>query len=165
MTRTRKALVAAAGTAALAALYATTLVAHHSFAMYDQTKTVTVTGVVKQFVPQANHAEFHVYVLNQTRTGIEKSKDGKNVEYGVEMAGTAQLERQGVSASSFPVGTVISFKVNPARDTSTNFGARQGALARCPIDAATKKVKLPEAGKHCDSVAGMTLNPPDAKTF
>jgi hypothetical protein len=157
MTRTRKALIAAAGTAALAAVFATTLVAHHSFAMYDQTKTVTITGAVKQYVPQANHAEFHVYVLNHDRTGIEKSKDGKNVEYGVEMAGTAQLERQGVSASTFPVGTVISFKVNPLRDGS-NFGARQGALARCPVDPVTKKPKLPEPGKHCDSVPGMTLN-------
>ena len=150
--------------AAVAAVFTTAISAHHSFAMYDQTKTVTITGVVKQYVPQANHAEFHVYVLAADRKGIEKGKDGKNVEYGVEMAGTAQLERQGVSASTFPVGTVISFKVNPLRDGS-NFGARQGALARCPVDATTKKVQLPEAGKHCDSVAGMTLNPPDAKTF
>lgn len=154
MTRAFRALITAV---VLAVVFATAAYAHHSFAMYDQTKTVTITGVVKQFVPQANHAEFHVYVLNHDRTGIEKGKDGKNVEYGVEMAGTAQLERQGVSASTFPQGTVISFKVNPLRDGS-NFGARQGALARCPVDATTKKVKLPEAGKHCDSVAGMTLN-------
>ncbi len=118
---------------------------------------MTVTGVVKQYVPQANHAEFHVYVLTADRKGIEKDKDGKYVEFGVEMAGTAQLERQGVSAATFPQGTVISFKVNPLRDGS-NFGARVGALARCPMDAATKKPKLPEAGKHCDSVAGRVLN-------
>ena len=55
--------------------------------------------------------------------------------------------------------------LNPSRDPNASFGARQGALARCPVDPATKKVKLPEAGKHCDSVPGMTLNPPDAKTF
>ena len=142
--------------AAVAVLQAPTL-AHHSFAMYDQNKTVTVTGVVKQYVPQANHAEFHVYVLSADRKGIEKDKDGKYVEFGVEMAGTAQLERQGVTAATFPQGTVISFKVNPLRDGS-NFGARVGALARCPTDPATKKPKLPEAGKHCDSVAGRTLN-------
>ena len=156
MKRAHKLLGIAAGVAA-AGVLSTAAFAHHSFAMYDQTKTVTITGAVKQYVPQANHAEFHVYVLNHDRTGIEKSKDGKNVEYGVEMAGTAQLERQGVSASTFPVGTVISFKVNPLRDGS-NFGARQGALARCPVDQATKKPKLPEPGKHCDSVPGMTLN-------
>ena len=157
MTRTLKALTTAAGAAALAVVFATPASSHHSFAMYDQNKVVTITGVVKQYVPQANHAEFHVYMLTPDRKGIEKGKDGKYVEWGVEMAGTAQLERQGVSASTFPVGTVISFKVNPLRDGS-NFGARQGALARCPVDPATKKPKLPEAGKHCDSVAGHTLS-------
>jgi hypothetical protein len=148
--------VALAGMAALTVICAPPAFTHHSFAMYDQNKVVTITGVVKQYVPQANHAEFHVYVLAADRKGLEKSKDGKNVEFGVEMAGTAQLERQGITAQTNPVATVISFKVNPLRD-GTNFGARVGALAKCPTDAATKKPKLPEAGKHCDSVAGVTL--------
>jgi hypothetical protein len=117
---------------------------------------VTLTGVVKQYVPQANHAEFHVYTLAPDHKSLSKGKDGKPVEWGVEMAGTAQLERQGVTGSTFPPGTVISFKVNPLRDGS-NFGARVGALARCPTDPATKKPVLPEAGKHCDSVKGHTL--------
>lgn len=155
MTRTRRFLMVAAA-AVVAGVFSTAAFAHHSFAMYDQSKTVTITGVVKQFVPQANHAEFHVYLLTADRKGIEKGKDGKYVEWGVELAGTAQLERQGVSASTYPQGTVISIKINPLRDGS-NFGARAGALAKCPTDAATKKPKLPEAGKHCDSVAGMTL--------
>jgi hypothetical protein len=47
--------------------------------------------------------------------------------------------------------------MNPLRDGS-NFGARIGAMARCPVDAATNKPKLPEPGKHCDSVPGHTLN-------
>ena len=155
-TRTLRSLTTAAGVAALAVLFATPAFTHHSFAMYDQNKVVTVTGVVKQYVPQANHAEFHVYVLAPDRTGLEKGKDGKYVEYGVEMAGTAQLERQGITAQTYPAGTVISFKVNPVRD-GTNFGARVGALAKCPTDPATKKPKLPDAGKHCDSVAGVSL--------
>ncbi|HET9194885.1 MAG TPA: DUF6152 family protein [Vicinamibacterales bacterium] len=155
-TRTLRVLTTVAGVAALAVIYATPAFTHHSFAMYDQNKVVTITGVVKQYVPQANHAEFHVYVLAPDRKGLEKGKDGKYVEYGVEMAGTAQLERQGITAQTYPAGTVISFRVNPLRD-GTNFGARVGALAKCPVDPATKKPKLPEAGKHCDSVAGVTL--------
>ena len=154
--RTFKVITTAAGLAALAVLGATPAFSHHSFAMYDQNKVVTITGVVKQYVPQANHAEFHVYVLAEDRKGLAKGKDGKNVEYGVEMAGTAQLERQGITAQTYPVGTVISFKINPSRDGS-NFGARVGALAKCPADPVTKKPKLPEAGKHCDSVEGVTL--------
>ena len=147
----------AAVTIASAALWQTSLLAHHSFAMYDQTKTVTITGVVKQYVPQANHAEFHLILIANDRKGLEKGKDGKPVEFGVEMAGTAQLERQGVTAQSYPVGTVLSVKVNPQRD-GTNFGARVSALARCPMDPATNKPKLPEAGKHCDSVPGRILS-------
>lgn len=154
--RTLRVLTMAAGAAALAVIFATPALTHHSFAMYDQNKVVTITGVVKQYVPQANHAEFHVYVLTADRKGLQKGKDDKYVEYGVEMAGTAQLERQGITAQTYPAGTVISFRVNPLRD-GTNFGARVGALAKCPVDAATKKPKLPEAGKHCDSVAGVTL--------
>ena len=158
MKRAHKLLGIASGVAAAALVSVAPAFPHHSFAMYDQNKTVTITGVVKQFVPQANHAEFHVYLLSADRKGIERGKDGKSyVEWGVEMAGTAQLERQGVSASTFPQGTVISIKVNPLRDGS-NFGARAGALAKCPTDPATKKPVLPEAGKHCDSVAGMTLS-------
>ena len=155
-TRILKAVTTVAGVATLAVVFQATASGHHSFAMYDQGKVVTVTGVVKQYVPQANHAEFHLVLLNAERKGFEQGKDGKPAEWGVEMAGTAQLERQGVTGTTFPAGTVISVKVNPLRD-GTNFGARVGALARCPIDATTKKPKLPEAGKHCDSVQGHTL--------
>jgi hypothetical protein len=141
----------------LAAALQAPLFAHHSFAMYDQNKTVTLTGAVKQYVPQANHAEFHLYLIADDRKGLQLGKDGKPVEFMVEMAGTAQLERQGVTAQTFPVGTVISVKVNPLRDGGPA-GARVSPLARCPTDPATKKAKLPDAGKHCDSVAGRTLN-------
>ena len=46
---------------------ATIAVAHHSFAMYDQTKTLTLTGVAYQFVAQANHAEIHFYLVGPGR--------------------------------------------------------------------------------------------------
>ena len=54
-------LLMASGIAAsaVAALGAGPALAHHSFAMYDQTKTVVMTGVMYQFVAQANHAELH----------------------------------------------------------------------------------------------------------
>ena len=157
MTRTIRAFTAAAGLATLAVVFATPAATHHSFAMYDQTKVVTLTGVVKQFVPQANHAELHFYLLQPDHKGLAKGKDGKYVEWGVEMAGNVQLERQGITGNTFGAGTVFSVKLNPLRDGS-NFGARAGALAKCPVDPATKKPKLPEAGKHCDSVQGHTLS-------
>ena len=143
----------------LAVLFEVPVSTHHSFAMYDQTKVVTLTGVVKQFVPQANHAEIHFLLLAPDHKSLAKAADGKNVEWGLEMAGTAQLERQGIGPKTFGPGTVFSVKLNPLRDGS-NFGARVGASAivKCPVDSATNKPKLPEPGKHCDSVPGHTLS-------
>ena len=141
---------------AAAVLAAIPVAAHHSFAMYDQTKVVTLTGVVKQFVPQANHAELHIILLTPDHKGLAKGADGKYVEWGIEMAGTAAVAQQGITGTTFGPGTVFSAKVNPLRDGS-NFGSRVSALAKCPVDPGTSKPKLPDAGKHCDSVPGHTL--------
>jgi hypothetical protein len=155
-TRTFRALTVAASLSIVAVMFEAQVSTHHSFAMYDQTKTVTLTGVMKQFVPQANHAELHFVLLAPDRKSLAREKDGKYVEWGVEMAGTAAIAQQGITGTSFPAGTVFSVHLNPLRDGS-NFGSRVGALARCPVDATTKKPQLPEAGKHCDSVPGSTL--------
>jgi hypothetical protein len=128
----------AASVIVLAATAGITVSAHHSFAMYDQKKV-------------------HFVLLAPDHKSLAKGPDGKPVEWGIEMAGAAQLERQGINAKTYAVGTVISVHLNPLRDGS-NFGARTGVMARCPIDPATNKVKLPEPGKHCDSVPGHTLS-------
>jgi len=125
--------------------------------MYDQEKTVVLTGVVKQFVAQANHAELHFYLIAPDRKGLAKTADGKYVEWGVEMAGAAAVAQQGITAQTFGVGTVFSVKLNPLRDR-TNFGSRIGAIAKCPMDPATNKPKLPAAEKNCDSLPGSTLS-------
>ena len=154
--RTFKAASTAAWLALLVVVFGSTVSTHHSFAMYDQTKVVALTGVMKQFVPQANHAELHFILLAPDHKALAKKADGKYVEWGVEMAGTAAIAQQGITGTTFPPGTVFSVKLNPLRDGS-NFGARVGPIARCPQDSATNKPKLPEAGKHCDSVQGHTL--------
>ena len=141
----RKALLAIAAAAACVA----PALAHHSFAMYDQTKTVTWTGVATRFVAQANHAEIHFVPLGPDGKAM-REKDGKPVTWGVEMAGAAAVAQQGITVSSFPAGTVFSVRMNPLRDGS-NFGSRVGALAKCP------KGKFPEPGKHCDSVEGAEI--------
>lgn len=142
--------------AVLATMTAVPALAHHSFAMYDQTKTVTLTGVVRQFVAQANHAELHFILIAPDRKGFAKGADGKYVEWGVEMAGAAAVAQQGITATTFGAGTVFSVRLNPLRDGS-NFGSRIGAIAKCPIDPATNKPRLPAADMHCDSVEGSTL--------
>lgn len=128
--------------------------AHHSFAMYDQTKTVTWTGVVTRYVGQANHAELHFIAIGPDGKPM-KDAEGKYVSWGVEMAGAAAVAEQGITATSFAVGTVFSVKLNPMRD-GTNYGSRVGAIAKCPTNDAGKFVP-PPAGKHCDSVPGNTI--------
>ena len=154
---TIKALTIAASLAMLAVLFEVPVSTHHSFAMYDQTKTVTLTGVVRQFVAQANHAELHFILVAPDRKGLAKGADGKYVEWGVEMAGAAAVAQQGITAAAFGVGTVFSVRLNPLRDGS-NYGSRIGAIAKCPVDPATNKPKLPAPDKHCDSVEGFTLS-------
>ena len=151
-----KALAVAVPFALALTLLVTPASSHHSFAMYDQTKTVVLTGAAKQFVAQANHAELHFILIAPDRKGLAKGPDGKYVEWGVEMAGAAAVAQQGITAESFKVGTVFSVKMNPLRDGS-NFGSRTGAIAKCPVDPATNKPKLPEPDKHCDSVPGAIL--------
>src|SRR6185503_21134769 len=140
----KKALIMVVPVALLLGLFLTPAFSHHSFAMYDQTKTVTLTGAAKQFVDQANHAEIHFVLIAPDRKGFSKGADGKYVEWGVEMAGAAAVAQQGITAESFKAGTVFSVKLNPLRDGS-NFGSRIGAIAKCPMDPATNKPKLPEA--------------------
>jgi hypothetical protein len=142
-------MVAGFAAVAVAGLCVTPALAHHSFAMYDQTKTLTLTGVAYQFVAQANHAEIHFYLVGADGK-LVKDKDGKYADWGVEMAGAAAVAQQGITADSFPQGTIFSLKMNPLRDGS-NFGSRVGALAVCPW-------KMPPApGKTCDTVSGSKL--------
>jgi hypothetical protein len=139
------------GAALLAGLGVLPAQAHHSFAMYDQTQTLTLTGVVYQFVAQANHAELHVYLIGPDGK-LEKGSDGKPHAYGVEMAGAAAVAEQGITSDSLPPGTIVSFKVNPLRE-GTDFGSKAGtsAIAKCPW-------KTPPApGKTCDTVDGHEL--------
>jgi hypothetical protein len=143
--------IAGAVTSALVGLAGAPAVAHHSFAMYDQTKLLVLTGVVYQFVAQANHAELHLYLIGPD-SKLEKDGDGKPHPYGVEMAGAAAIAQQGITAESMKPGTIISVKVNPLRD-GTDFGSKAGnsAIAKCPW-------KTPPApGKTCDTVQGSEL--------
>ena len=73
-----------AGLLALASLgfYVTPAFSHHSFAMYDQSKALVLTGVAHQFVAQANHAELHFYLIGPDGK-LVKDKDGKYVDWGV----------------------------------------------------------------------------------
>jgi hypothetical protein len=129
-------------------VWAPPAMAHHSFAMYDQTKVMTFTGVVTRFVAQPNHAEIHFVPLGKDGKPM-RDANGKFVPWGVEMAGAAAVANEGITVTSFTPGTIFSVNLNPLRD-GKNFGSRTGPIYTCPKDTP------PAAGKHCNSVQGNT---------
>jgi hypothetical protein len=113
--------------AALVALSAA-VGAHHSFAMYDQTTTKTMTGKLTRYIPGANHAQLIFNLLDDA--GKVVMKDGKAVTWGVETGSATAMGRQGVTPDTFPEGTILTVRLYPLRD-GRNFGALAGMLVKC----------------------------------
>jgi hypothetical protein len=116
------------GIALMALLLTTPALSHHSFAMYDQTKTMTVSGKLVRYVPGANHVQMNFIVVDQN--GSPTMKDGKQVQWGVEMGSATAMARQGVTPKSFSEGTIFTVSFFPLRD-GRNFGAMTGQLIKC----------------------------------
>lgn len=136
-----------AAAVAMAAMLIVPVQAHHSFAMYDTAKTEVFTGVVTRVDPAPNHLQIFFAPMNQERKNVERDADGEPIVWAVEMAGSAQMARQGVSVNTFPPGTVFSVGLHPLRNGQPA-GAREGGLFRCPDRTP------PAPGMHCDSVDG-----------
>ena len=113
---------------------------HHSFAMYDQTKTKTLTGKLTRYIPGSNHAQLIFEVVGPD--GKTLTENGKPVQWGVETSSAAVLARQGVTVESFPVGTIFTVTLYPLRD-GRPFGAVHGPLIKCgntmPAGGCTEK--------------------------
>ena len=99
-----KALTAAA---CLAALSATPALAHHSFAMFDMSKQVQISGTVKDF----QYTNPHSWVI-VTAPGA----DGKQTEWGFESEGPSTLLRAGIKHSSLSPGDKVTAVGFPMRD-------------------------------------------------
>jgi hypothetical protein len=101
-----RSLVARA-TAAVLGVAASAVFAHHSFAMFDQTRQVTVVGKVAE-VQWTNP---HVWVfLDGAPNG------GKKERWGVEFTSKVHLTRRGFTSDMVKVGDNVEFTVNPYRD-------------------------------------------------
>jgi len=144
MKRTRNAgLVAALAAIVLAA--GATVAAHHSFAMYDQTVTRTMTGKLTRYIPGGNHAQLIFEVLDAD--GKVQMQNGKPVQWGVETASAAAMSRAGVTVQTFPVGTIFTVTLHPLRD-GRPFGAMNGPIIKCGMT-------MPKGG--CTKETGETL--------
>ena len=87
--------------------------AHHSFAMFDRTKAVTLQGTVKQFQWTNPHCFIQVLVA---------SPDGP-VEWSIEMNSPGASYREGWRPGTLKAGDKVTVVINPVRD-----GAHGGRL-------------------------------------
>ena len=141
-----------------AALWASSVSAHHSFAMFDATKRYVFTAIVVQVAPNPDHQQLFFVPMNEDRTHILRTKDGKPWMWLLEMEGAAQAAREGITVAEFAPGTIISLALLPLRNGdpggARGLGASQinaSVIFKCP------KNTPPAAGKHCDSVPGSKL--------
>jgi len=81
--------------------------AHHSFAMFDSTKKVTVTGTVRQFQWTNPHSYIQL---------VAKDASGRDVEWSMEMGAPMYLYARGWRPSTLKAGMVVSVSINPLRN-------------------------------------------------
>ena len=81
--------------------------AHHSGAMFDRSKELTISGAVKEFNWTNPHASFAVEVTKP---------DGAEELWAIEMNPPTSLVRQGWKRTTLKVGDKVSAVINPLRD-------------------------------------------------
>ena len=94
-------------TIAVAALAAPAF-AHHSFAMFDAEKTLTMKGTVKEFEWTNPHSWLRVMVMDE--------KSGKPVLWALELSSPARLTTMGMHADSVKAGDAVSVTFHPMKD-------------------------------------------------
>lgn len=83
--------------------------AHHSFAIFDQTKVLHLSGTVKEFELVNPHAWLHVNIVGA---------DGKAATWSFEAGSVAQLAALGWKTDSFRVGEKVDVGFRPMKDGS-----------------------------------------------
>ncbi len=110
-----KALALAGATLCIAA----PALAHHSFAMFDRDKNLTVAGTVTEFEWTNPHVWIHLKAADQS---------GKDVIWSFEMQAIAQDSSLGWRADSVKAGDKVSIDFHPLKD-----GSRGGQLVAATL--------------------------------
>jgi hypothetical protein len=108
--------------------------AHHSFAMYEPTKTMTFKGTVKSF--QWTNPHVVVWILVQPDGG------GAVQEWSLETTSPGVLTRAGWTRQSLKAGDRVSVTFSPLRD-----GSRGGGLNSVTL-LDTGQTLIPKFGKE-----------------
>lgn len=102
--------------------------AHHSFAMFDATKNVTVQGAVKEFEWTNPHSWLRVMVMD--------GKTGKPVLWAFELSSPARLTTMGMHADSVKAGDVVSVTFHPMKD-----GTRGGQFMQATLPGGKQVIR------------------------
>lgn len=94
---------------AIALLVAAPCTAHHSFAMFDQSRSVTLHGVVKGF--RWNNPHVFIQLLST-------SDGGGQDEWSIEMTSPEHLSRVGWRPGTLKAGDKVTLIIHPMRDTT-----------------------------------------------
>ena len=84
--------------------------AHHSYSMFDRTKTTTIEGTVWAWEMINPHSFLWVVVMKP---------DGSTEKWGMEGAGVALLQRAGLTKSAVKAGDKVTVDLHPLRDGRT----------------------------------------------
>ena len=103
-----------------AAAFAAPALAHHSWAIYDTDRTITLQGTVKEFEWVNPHSWLRV-VANDERTG-------RQVLWTFELGAPSQLIETGMYANSLRPGDVVTVTFHPRKD-----GSRAGLVVRWAV--------------------------------
>ena len=116
-------------------LTATDSGAHHSAAMFDEQRSVTVPGTVKLFQWTNPHCWIQMLV----------SGPGEPTEWSIELGSPAQLYNKGWKPGTLKAGDKIIVVIHPLRD-GTNGGVFVSATdaAGNPLVAASASGGIPE---------------------
>ena len=104
---------------ALAAI-GTGALAHHSYAMFDRAKTVTLNGTIREFRWTNPHSWIQITVPGES---------GGTDEWSVEMGSPFELLRVGWTAKTVKAGDKVSIQVHPVKDGSKGAGFVSGTDA------------------------------------
>ena len=111
-----------------AASFAAPAGAHHSFAMFDATKNVTLQGTVKEFEWTNPHSWLRVNVTDE--------KTGKTVLWALELSSPARLTTMGMHADSVHPGDKVSVTFHPMRD-----GTRGGQFIQAELPGGKQVIR------------------------
>ena len=89
-----------------AAAFSSIGAAHHSFAMFDSTKEIVLTGVVKEF----QWTNPHTFVQLEV-----PGPNGTKVEWSIEGSSPNGLSRIGWKSTSIKPGDQVAVTINPLR--------------------------------------------------